>query len=544
MKKIALKFRNYLFVLILLTFGSVFSYAQVFEDNTGGNIADAYWNWNWSITSTWQEFDLDVSGVGTIDCNFSLCIDISHSFTADLDIVLFTPNEIIYEVSTDNGLDGDNYTNTCFTMDANTSIAYGTAPFDGDYIPEGNSDGTNFDDLIGEDANGTWTLFIGDDWPGIEGTLNSWSLDFTCNVENQEDCDVEEEQYTLNLIDSYGDGWYAGYGNNTHTVEINGISYGEDFSNSSIANTGLVAISYTLFLCPSDCIDISFINGGNWSYECSFNLVNSSGVTVFNGNDQTNDQTICLFEGCTDPLACNFDPDAEDDDGSCWYSPLTVDECEAVYCDSESGEQFTSSTPIEYLTIPITESGTLNQLYYNINWHSQDWCDNPGEQYSGVRINLYDQSNQLVSELVNLSQGCPIPNYVNFNSIDLYDLTVENGYYIQVEAWRQFPGWQSYINLADISFTVITELVSAGNDFSHDICYDDDPINLFDFLGPEVTINGTWSPSLTGGYLGTFDPQLNNTDTYIYSIQNDCNSEQSNANVNVIIISPSEIEPN
>ena len=33
-------------------------------------------------------------------------------------------------------------------MDANTSIEEGIAPFNGDYIPEGNNNGINFDNLL------------------------------------------------------------------------------------------------------------------------------------------------------------------------------------------------------------------------------------------------------------------------------------------------------------------------------------------------------------------------------------------------------------
>ena len=73
---------------------------------------------------------------------------------------------------------------------------------------------------------------------------------------------------------------------------------------------------------------------------------------------------------------CNFDPNAEEDDGSCFYSPLTVDDCEVVYCGSELGEQVASQyigTNVNYLTIEITENGIINELFYDINWHSHGW---------------------------------------------------------------------------------------------------------------------------------------------------------------------------
>ena len=42
----------------------------------------------------------------------------------------------------------------------------------------------------------------------------------------------------------------------------------------------------------------SFTDGGLWEYECSYTLVNNSGVTIFSGNHLTVDQTIgdCAVE--------------------------------------------------------------------------------------------------------------------------------------------------------------------------------------------------------------------------------------------------------
>ena len=68
-------------------------------------------------------------------------------------------------------------------------------------------------------TDGVWTLLIRDDLWLFSGILNSWSIDFTCEAE----CEEGEELYTLNLFDSYGDGWDHGSG---HLVTINGVDYG------------------------------------------------------------------------------------------------------------------------------------------------------------------------------------------------------------------------------------------------------------------------------------------------------------------------------
>ncbi len=598
---------RFLFFISFVVFFS-FANAQIFSDGETGLIPDS---------SPWQSFELEVDDVGIINCNIKLCVDITHTYVGNLRIRLEAPNGLRRWVVRNEGSSGDNFTNTCFTMDADQEIVeiYSWEdPFTGDYVPE-ELNGT-FDDFVGIDANGTWKLQIRDNlgYPNLlqnwsDGFLNSWLLDFTCDEPCDEDegqleytlsltdsygdgwnggyltidgidytqADItpglvtpglapEEEifiicldsslcyditytagtyddevgwtitdnsgsvlnsgaggvassdnfpgsefacsifgctdnlacnfnslatdddgsceyvdgpcescvdgivvsnegqlEYTLNLFDSYGDGWYASYFvSNTHLVEVNGITYGADFNAGSIDNIGLYEISYSLCLDPADCIDISFIDNGLFEGECSFNIINSSGEIVFTGDEDTENENFgdCAVEGCIDPLACNYDSDAEEDDGSCFFNPLTVDECEVVYCDSESGEQFAPYTAnFEYLTIPINGSGTLNELYYDINWHDQGVCDELGIVGAGVSIQLLDQNNQLVNTLVNLNQPCPVPNYFNFTSTDSYDLSVDSGYYIQVEAWTYgYLNWQSYINLANISFTVETSI--------------------------------------------------------------------------------------
>ena len=513
-----------LFILIHL-----FSDAQVFN-GTGGLIPDGQ--------LTWSQYQLNVTGVGVIDCNFRFCIDITHSYTDDLDFRLIPPNGINQatgiRVSTDNGGSGNNYSNTCFTMDANTSIEEGNAPFNGDFIPEGNNNGINFDNLVGESADGVWTLLIRDDAFLDYGVLNSWSLDFTCESQ----CDEGQEVYILNLFDSYGDGWDHGSG---HLVTINGVDYGGyDFT------TGYT-FSYEICLDPTDCLDFSFTDGGLWEYECSYNLVNNSGVTIFSGDHQTIDQTIgdCAIAGCTDSEACNFDPNAEEDDGSCFYSPLTVDDCEVVYCGSELGEQVASQyigTNVNYLTIEITESGIINELFYDINWHSHGW-GNINFNVNNATIALYDNFGAFVQNIAIIGNNLSISTYQNFTNTLNTDINVYAGYSIQV--FLNSPNWgggtwESYVNEANISFTVITESVDAGNDIQgYSLCYDDPPINLFNFLGNDADQNGIWSPTLSGGYLGTFDPQTNESNDYIYTVTGECLTDFATIPVMVIdVVAP------
>jgi len=111
----------------------------------------------------------------------SVCLNIEHSFVDDLDIYLFTPNGKYVELSTDNGGNGDNYTNTCFSPSATQSITNGlpqaptsAAPFTGTFQPEG-----VWKDILGTTVDGTWKLGVMDDISGFSGQLLNWSLTFS-----------------------------------------------------------------------------------------------------------------------------------------------------------------------------------------------------------------------------------------------------------------------------------------------------------------------------------------------------------------------------
>ncbi len=104
----------------------------------------------------------------------SICFDITTDFDSDLDIYLKAPNNQQLMLSTGNGGSGDNYTKTCFTTAAIMAITSGSAPFTGNYRPEG-----NWSSLNGAPINGNWNLRVSDA-NGINamGKVNWWSITF------------------------------------------------------------------------------------------------------------------------------------------------------------------------------------------------------------------------------------------------------------------------------------------------------------------------------------------------------------------------------
>ncbi|MGM0649650.1 MAG: PKD domain-containing protein, partial [Bacteroidota bacterium] len=130
----------------------------------------------------------------------SVCMNIEHSWVADLDMYIQCPNgqqaEINY-YSTGNPCSGDYFGDPdqaddcnpgvgydyCWTMNASESHtdwcddnSGNTVPA-GDYLPTG-----DFDDLVGCPINGEWCVVVIDDWGGDDGTLFEVSLNFDNSI--------------------------------------------------------------------------------------------------------------------------------------------------------------------------------------------------------------------------------------------------------------------------------------------------------------------------------------------------------------------------
>ena len=112
-----------------------------------------------SITSSFRIVDVDVE------------LDITHTYDADLSVVLVSPGGTRVQLFAYVGGWGENFTNTVLDDEAAVSILDGDAPFTGRYRPEYPL--SAFDE---SDAVGTWQLEVSDAVSQDVGTLNRWAL--------------------------------------------------------------------------------------------------------------------------------------------------------------------------------------------------------------------------------------------------------------------------------------------------------------------------------------------------------------------------------
>jgi subtilisin-like proprotein convertase family protein len=109
-----------------------------------------------------------------VDVN--VLVNITHTYTGDLDLYLIGPDGTSVELSTDNGGSGDNFTDTLFDDGAATSVTAGSAPFTGSFQPE-----QPLAALNGQPASGEWIFKVVDDAGSDLGTVDNWQLQLTVN---------------------------------------------------------------------------------------------------------------------------------------------------------------------------------------------------------------------------------------------------------------------------------------------------------------------------------------------------------------------------
>ena len=315
-------------LLFLLQFFSSIVFCQTFNSNLDYDIAFGCSD-SLDVTidlSNENLPNLDGSQFGLVE----VCINIDHSWLADLDLFLSGPMGITVELTTDNGQNGNNYDNTCFSMNgSNGPVILGMAPMTGSYIPEGNLNDFNNN----HDPNGVWELILCDDGQGFSGTITNWSMTFgmpmvaSCSVL---DSFILAEFYQRQGGDEWieNEGWLAAdvsymdwYGvevdQNGCVTKLNlgannltGPIYREldllselvkiDFQNNQLTDSLPSSLSNLEFL---DSLDLSNNINLNGAYPDSYLQFCNISYSNFSGTSLSDFSTFCNFVSLTETTA-------------------------------------------------------------------------------------------------------------------------------------------------------------------------------------------------------------------------------------------------
>jgi subtilisin-like proprotein convertase family protein len=202
----------------------------------------------------------------------NVSVNISHTYIADFEITLTSPNgtSIILFDGSCGDTDGLEVT---FDDDASTIIICGSQPVTGTIIPKELLAGFN-----GEFSAGNWTIEVYDGFTGDEGTLNSWSLEF-CTPQNITDSDFTNSPITVGANSTYNlNPIETNATSNGSTaleqifmltelptkgnVTLNGteLGLGETFTQDDIDDNNLVSYSNTSFITTTDFFKVDITN--------------------------------------------------------------------------------------------------------------------------------------------------------------------------------------------------------------------------------------------------------------------------------------------
>lgn len=144
---------------------------QTFSNGATGTITD---------DQAWNLYPLQINSLNspTLNGNWGLdkvTLNITHTWDADLEVWLRSPDGTEVLLFSGIGGDGDNFTNTALKNNYTNVIGDGGAPFTGNYKPTGDLGLFN----NGHSGTGTWYLKIRDNYQQDNGSLGLWSLRFS-----------------------------------------------------------------------------------------------------------------------------------------------------------------------------------------------------------------------------------------------------------------------------------------------------------------------------------------------------------------------------
>ena len=231
-------------------------------------------------------------------------------------------------------------------------------------------------------------------WGGSNNTAPAWKIEPATEADVTITCSNSDFTVSIEMIDSYGDGW------NGATYSIVGPSGG------IVASGGLTTGSYAIDnVCLYEGTFSVIVGGGSYDSEVSFNILNAwgnamiaGGVANLNPNPPYIPDPFYAFEvtgvndqfGCTDGTAANYDQGAGVDDGTCLYTgdvpeyPYPVTGTTGVVPDASIAQWF-QYTVVTTGNVTVSTVGmTTNDTYLAVlaNAETVEMTDENGETYT------------------------------------------------------------------------------------------------------------------------------------------------------------------
>ncbi len=208
--------------------------------------------------------------------------------------------------------------------------------------------------------------------------------------------------YEFSIADQYSDGMCCAYGEGSYTILVNGVmlATGGDFGASASER----------FCAPADaCVQLIMV-ADNYPGEQTWSLT-ADGVELagagLDGSSATYNFGTCV-EGCTDAAACNYDMDANVDDGSCFFAPEYY-ACDGETCLNDSdGDGVCDELEIEGCVVPTA-------CNYNMDATDLIPCVYPDAGYNCDGTCIGDADGDGVCD-ANEIEGCQDSSACNYNA--------------------------------------------------------------------------------------------------------------------------------
>lgn len=269
-----------------------------FSNNTAVSIPDN--------SATGASSSITVSGINptTIGATtvVSVTVNITHTYDGDIEVRLYAPNGAYQLLSNRRGGNGDNYTNTVFNMGASNLVTAGTAPFTGNYIPEG-----NFSNFTGN-VNGTWSLRVYDRASNDVGTINNWTLTLKNTVATTISYAWSSTPAGFNALTANTSATPSQ--TTTYIVTATESGTGCVGSNNLTVNVSnpIVQLNGTTAICQGASTTLNASGATTYSWSPSTGLNTSSGNTVIANPSSTQTYTVVgTTNGCTNTKTITVD---------------------------------------------------------------------------------------------------------------------------------------------------------------------------------------------------------------------------------------------